>query len=346
MADSGVRQKDIAEKAGVSQAAVSLALNGKSQGGRVNAETQKRIEQVAKELKYSPNIAAKQLRGQRSGLIGVLIGTGAAPVLFDRVSALERMAHECGYRVLVGQVGSDLALTSAYVNDFLGRGLDGVVCMSHENVDDPEAVPELLSRIKNVVYLRQPAIENASFVHIDAAACIHLAIDHLLVTGRRRIGMVILDKLRQANIHRESGYVEAIQRHGLQLDNRLIWVGDESLQPDPHDVSNAKADEVVNALVVEQKADAIIAINDNWAAQLIKAIKRRGLHIPRDVAVIGQGNFQISRFFDPEITTLDPRNDLFAVAAMELLVEKIESDTPVIKDPVTVKPELIVRQSG
>lgn len=346
MVEPGIRQKDIAEKAGVSQAAVSLVLNGKSDDGRVNVETRKRIERVAKELKYSPNIAAQQLRGQRSNLIGVLIGTGAAPVLFDRVSALEHLAHKSGYRMLVGQVGTDLALMGSYIEDFLGRGLDGVVCMSHENPEDPAEVPNLLSRINNVVYLRQPAVDEATFVHIDAADCIHKAIDHLLATGRRRIGMVILDRLRQANIHRETGYAEALRRHGQSWDERLIWVGDDSLNPNPHDVTNSKADEVVAALVGEQSADAIIAINDNWAAQLIKAIKRRGLHVPRDVAVIGQGNFQISRYFDPEITTLDPRNDLFAEAAMKLLVEQIESTTPINSKSVTVKPELIIRQSG
>lgn len=341
----GVRQKDIAAKAGVSQAAVSLVLSGKGAAGRVRPETRRRIERVARELAYLPNIAARQLRGRRSGLIGVLIGTGAAPVLFDRVAALERMALARGYRVLVGQIGGGLDRLCEYVNDFVARGLDGVVCMSHENPDDPTAVPEMLRRLSHVVYLRRPAIEDASFVHIDAADCIRQAIDHLLATGRRRIGMVILDELRQANIHRREGYVEAMRRHGQEVEDGLIWVGDESLLPTPHEVTNDKADEVVDQLVGRQGADAIIAINDDWAAQLIKAVRRRGLCVPGDVAVVGQGNFKIASFFDPEITTLDPQNEQFATAAIDLLARMIEQEQPMPQRSVTVKPRLIVRQS-
>ena len=83
-----------------------------------------------------------------------------------------------------------------------------------------------------------------------------------------------------------------------------------------------------------------------WAAQLIKALKRRGLKVPEDVAVVGQGNFKIAGFFDPEITTLDPRNDLFAEAAIDLIVEMIEGKTQCKEVSRTIMPTLIERQSA
>jgi LacI family transcriptional regulator len=126
----------------------------------------------------------------------------------------------------------------------------------------------------------------------------------------------------------------------------LVWVGDDTLQPNPHEASNAVADKVVETLVKRHDADAIIAINDDWAAQLIKAAKRRGLDVPRDVSVIGQGNFKIASFFDPEITTLDPQNTAFAEAAIDMLVELIEKGSAASRQSVTVKPKLIVRQSA
>ncbi len=345
MPNISVRQIDIAKKLGVSQAAVSLVLSGDTKD-RVGSEMKLLIEETARDLGYQHNQAARQLRGVRSRLLGVLIGTGAAPVLFDRVTALERAALDRGYRVIVGQIGEDLNQVSQYVNDFVGRGLDGVICMSHENRDHPGGVPEILSRIKNVVYLRRPAFEHGRFIHIDAADCIHQAIGHLLTAGRQRVGMVILNDYNQANVHRRQGYVEAMRQHAREYDPNLVWVGNESLLPSPHEVSNQKADEVVEDLVVRQGADAIIAINDDWAAQLIKALRRRGRRVPDDVAIIGQGNFKIASFFDPEITTLDPQNEEFANAAIDLVVEMIEERGHQPRSSLTVRPKLVIRESA
>lgn len=340
-----VRQVDIARALDVSQAAVSLVLSGKTVD-RVGPDKRLQIERMAREMGYLPNLAAQQLKGVRSRLLGVLIGSGAAPVLFDRVSALERAAAARGYRMLVGQVGSDLERLSGYVDDFVARGLDGVVCMSHELQEDPTAVPRLLSRLKHVVYLRRPALENGSYVHIDAADCIHQAVDHLVDRGRRRIGMVILNDFHQANVHRREGYVEAMRRHDLAVKDERIWVGDDRLLPNPHEVSNENADRVVDELVRQHNVDAIIAINDDWAAQLIKAVKRLGRRVPDDVAIIGQGNFRIASFFDPEITTLDPQNEVFAQATIDLVVRMIDAEGAAIHESATVKPKLIVRQSS
>ena len=340
-----VRQVDIAKKIGVSQAAVSIVLSG-APSTRVSPELREEIEKAAQRMGYTPNFAARQLKGVKSRLIGVLIGSGAAPVLFERVIALESAALARGYRVLVGQIGRGFEQLGAYVEDFVGRGLDGVVCMSHENKEDPEAVPRLLSRLKNVVYLRKPAMQHGRYVHIDAADCIHQAVDYLLASGRKRIATVILDRFHQANNDRYSAYFEAMRRNKRRPSNSLVWVGGNDLGPNPHEVTNAKADEVVAALVGKASADSIIAINDDWAAQLIKAIKRRGLSVPDDVAVVGQGNFKIAGFFDPEITTLDPRNDLFADAAIDLIVEMIEGKANPKEISRTIKPTLIVRESA
>ncbi len=102
-----IRQTDIAREARVSQAAVSMVLGGETGASRVSAATRQRIERVAREMGYLPNIVARQLRGSRSGLIGVLVGVGAAPVIFDRVLALERAALNRGYRTLIGSFGQD-----------------------------------------------------------------------------------------------------------------------------------------------------------------------------------------------------------------------------------------------
>ncbi len=340
-----IRQSDIARIAKVSQATVSIVLDGKNGGRRVSQATRERIEKIATEMGYQPDIVARQLRGSRSGLIGVLIGLSAAPVILERLFALEQAALLRGYRTLAGSFGKEIEHASHYINDFIARGVEGVVCLSHEHREQPQLLARLISRIPNVVYLRQPSLPGAHYIHVDAADCIHQGIEHLVQRGRKRIGIILLDNFHQANRHRRDGYMEAIARNNLPYDENLIWVGDDSLHPNPHEVSNAKAAEVVEVLVKKSKADAIIAINDDWAAQLIKAIRNIGLQVPRDISIIGQGNFKIASFFDPEITTLDPQNKLFAEAAIDLLDEMIEKGQNAVRKTITIKPRLIIRAS-
>lgn len=345
MARSKVRQIDIALKAGVSQGAVSAVLGSWSSPRiKIAPETAERVRRVAQAMQYRPNLIARQLKGQRSMLIGVLIGTGAAPVLFNRVAALESEAAKRGYRVLIGQTQRDPERIEAYVEDFASRRIDGLVCMTHEMAGDFRRIPKIVSRLDNVVFLRKPPIRGACYVDIDAADCIHQAVDHLVATGRRRIGMVILDRIYQSNIHRLEGYAAAMQRHGFAVHPELIWVDQEAGQAGLHEIDMSQAGRVVEHFI-EARADAIVAINDDWAAQLLKAIKRRGLRIPEDISIVGQGNFKIARLMDPELTTLDSQDEVFARAAVDMLVDMIESPGGASGRSACVKPKLIIRES-
>ncbi len=140
-----------------------------------------------------------------------------------------------------------------------------------------------------------------------------------------------------------------MEQHGRKVEESLIWVGDKELSPYPFDrfdLTNEQADRIVHDLVDRQKADGIIAVTDEWAAQIIRAIKRRKLRVPEDVRVFGYGNYRISTLLDPEITTLDPQNKVFAKAAIEMLTEMIENPSAHRRSQIAnVKPKLIVRQS-
>ncbi|MDA3925691.1 MAG: substrate-binding domain-containing protein [Kiritimatiellae bacterium] len=154
---------------------------------------------------------------------GSIAAPAELPFSQARISALERAALSRGYRILLGQFGEELELATQYIQDFAARRVDGTICMSHEHRDHPGALEKIISALPNVVYLRQPAIEGAHYIHVDVADCIHQAVDHLLGTGRKRIGLVILDKFHQANRHRRQGYIEAMQR--IVLSQNVYTLG-------------------------------------------------------------------------------------------------------------------------
>lgn len=340
-------QADVAKAAGVSQGAVSAVL-GQWSGKRlsVGTEVAEKIMEVAELLGYSTNLAAQQLRGHQSRLLALLVGRGSPPVLFERLAALEDEASRRGYRVMVVRTDHNLHRMEEHVADLKARGVDGVICMSHEYYADPSYVPRMLSGISNVLYLRQPVIEEASWIHIDGASCIYQAIDHLKLHGRRRICIQIADEVHPAYVDRLNAYMDAMRTCAPSLDRELVWVCDRMRCSDPQEPNEKMAEFVVDEYIVGKKADSIILTNDNWASMVIKILKRRGVRIPEDVAVVGQGNFLVGTLIDPELTTLDPCTDMFAKAAIDNLVDWIENKKPAPQgEVISIKPKLIVRAS-
>jgi DNA-binding LacI/PurR family transcriptional regulator len=343
-----VTQADVANVAGVSQGAVSAVL-GQWNGERLRLsdETIKKIRMTAESLGYSTNRAAQQLRGHTSMLLALLVGRGSPPVLFDRLSALEDEASSRGYRVLVVRTDHNPERMKNHVADLRTHGVDGIICMSHEYYADPSYVPKMLSDFKRVLYLRQPEVDNAAWIHIDGASCIYQAIDHLRKQGRSRICVQISDEVHPAYVDRLNAYFNSMSKFMPDLGRELVWVYDRKLCSDPQEPNEDVMNSVVDRYIVAGKADSIILTNDNWAAMMIKVLKSRGLRVPEDVSVIGQGNFLVGTLINPELTTLDPCTKVFAKTAIDTLVDWIENDTPALEgEVVSIKPKLIARTSA
>ena len=341
-------QADVANAAGVSQGAVSAVL-GQWNGERLRLsdETIKKIKITAESLGYSTNRAAQQLRGHASRLLALLVGRGSPPVLFDRLSALEDEASSRGYRVLIVRTDHNPERMKNHVADLKARGVDGIICMSHEYYADPSYVPKMLSDFKRVLYLRQPLVDNAAWILIDGASCIYQAIAHLRKQGRSRICVQIADEVHPAYVDRLNAYLDSMSKCEPDLGRELVWIYDCKRCLDPQEPNEDVMNSVIDHYIVAGKADSIILTNDNWAAMMIKVLKRRGLRVPEDVSVIGQGNFLVGTLIDPELTTLDPCTNEFAKTAIDTLVEWIEDDNPAPEgEVVSIKPKLVVRASA
>ena len=97
----------------------------------------------------------------------------------------------------------------------------------------------------------------------------------------------------------------------------------------------------------EQKADAIVAHNDFWAATIVRRLHARGLRVPEDVAVIGYLNHYLADWTDPALTTIDLRPELAARRMVEMLTSMIENGPlPEDQRQVVIQPELIIRDSA
>jgi DNA-binding LacI/PurR family transcriptional regulator len=333
--------QQVAHATGLAVTTVSEILRRKP---GYNEATCKRVLAEAKRLGYRPNAVARQLRGGRSGVLGVLIGLDDPQVNLDRLARLEHLAFERGYRLLVGQVREGDQKAALYLEDFAARGVDGLLWLHQPFQKTRRLSADLVNRLGAVVALDEPLTVGGGCVRIDYAAGIQLAVYHLHETGRRRIGLALAgpgqkgDPLQQ----RRLGYLRAMENLGVVTSPDHVWLGDMVEQPTPLLVGRA-----LEQLVHRGKADALLASNDLWAAAFLRALRKDGLRVPEDVAVVGFDNLAFSALLDPALTTLDQDHEAFARHTLDLMVNALQGGKiPKAKRMVTVIPRLVVRDSA
>lgn len=337
-----VRLVDIAERAGVSRAAVGHVLNNSGQNNvRVSEETRERVLQIAREMDYRPNRAAQQLRGMPTGLLGVIVDTVNLAVFSARLAALEAEAHTRGYRMVMGQVHHDPSAIRAYLDDFADRGIDVVMCLFDVMQDIRPELSSVLAEHRRVVLHASPLSPNQPCVRVDTGTAIDLLVDHLVERGRKRIGLQLWSTEDSLMMVREQAWRNALQKHGLEADDSLIWTNPEAKQKPTREA----IDICVEELVKHQKADAIIASNDEWGVRLIQGLRSHGYEVPRDVAVTGYDNLDIADVIEPGLTTIDQCHADYAVAALDLAEGLLESNLSEANRMRVIQPQLIVRES-
>lgn len=344
-----VRLVDIARECGVSAAVVSAVLRSTAGTGttRVGEKTANKVRQAARTMGYRPNAAARQLRGAKCDLLGVLIGADSTTANFNRLSAVERAAYARGNRLMIGQFHADPSSTRSYLQDFLSRGIESLMCFHNPAPKyDPEVL-ELFAQFRSAVFQTRPAIATGNVVDVDRAHGVEEAVKYLATKGRTRIALVLnghpeKDLLME---DRRRGWSRAVEELGLKQCRDLVWHGDGAFPP-----GRALVDGAVEQLV-RWRADAVIASNDVWAIEVIKGLRRAGKRVPQDLSVIGFDNVEAAALFDPALTTIDQNNADFAQAAVELALlpgQVKEEEHPATQHgrTIVVPPRLIVRESA
>lgn len=338
-----VRLVDVAARAGVSATLVSQVLRGGgSSTTRVSAATAQRVRRVAEELGYRPNLLARQLKGQSSDVIGVLIGVETTPANLRRLAAIERAAHGRRWRLMIGPFHSSSAGTREYLLDFLSRGIQAVICFHNPApLYDADLLP-LLRQFRAAVFQTIAPYPEACVVDVDRAGGVADACAHLVSRGRRRIGLVLnenpaRDPLMQDRL---DGWQRGVTAGGMSPDSALVWWGSGRFPPTPALVASA-----VDHLL-QNGCDAVIASNDVWALHLMKALRRAGRRIPDDIALVGFDNLEAAELCDPALTSIDQNNAAFGRAAVNLLGTILDAgDPPKTGGRTVVPPQLVVRES-
>ena len=320
--------RDVAERAGVSIATVSRALNDR---GDVSAQTRERVREVARSVGYSADPAARSLVTQKTRLVAVVVGDNAGHrdlslVFFGKVlAAISRRLAQSSYDPLLLHP-SDIGLDHRF---------DAAVLIG---VDDDDAlVADLSSRQVPLVGVDvRCASGRAAYVGSDHADGIRLALAHLHALGHRRIAHVAGAANTLAGSERLHAFRSECEALGLELPDDLVRLGDFS--------SASGYRETCVLLALPERPTAVVAASDLMALAALQAIRDAGLQPGEDVAVVGFDDLEAAALAHPPLTTIrQDRQELGTLAAARA-IELIED--PEAAPRATILPvELVVRGS-
>lgn len=350
-----VRLIDIAREARVSVSVVGSVLNGGRGNSRVAKETAERILALAEKLNYRASPTAQQLRGKRSNVFGLLVASAGDPLTSFLVEYLDEEVVSHGGQTLIGNTAVAPDRFETCVDEMVARGVDGIFCAVHGIFPGNRAT--LLARCPNTVFYADPGIEGATFVEIDQIAAGREAAEHLLSRGRKRLGFALHDPASEASTLRINGIKATIELRRLPASSLSVCRGKRGAwhpsRPDersmdwrtPADV----LDRIVAELVIENRVDAIVAHNDFLASDLLKRLRRRGIDVPGDVAIVGYLNHYLCEYVDPPLTSIDLCHQQAArtmvLAVQEMIADRV-GDAPDVGHKLSIEPRVVARDSS
>lgn len=261
---------DVAAAAGLSRAQVSRALSG---GQGVRAETRKRIDAIAAQLNYQPNLAARSLASARSSIVGLVIGDLKNPFHIELAEALDRELTTAGFDPVTSLRAAENPRVIA--DRLLRLRATGVVMIgTHHSV---RAIADIAEQMP-CVYIGSKRINHpqVTAIAVDDESGVRQAMAHLLALGHTRIVNLGGSNVEASARQRTKVYAQMMQQAGLQPMSL----------PGMHDAASGRRG-VELAFATEQPPTAIFASNDCIALGAIDRLKGMGLSVPEDVSVIG-----------------------------------------------------------
>lgn len=321
----------VALAAGVSVGTVSKALNGRY---GVSEELRQKILEVAKQLDFQPNPAARSLATAKTQSIGFLIARGRYPLATNPYYShvWEGALGEClrhGYNLIASlvEVGTGATDLPRLARE---HWVDGVIVVGPM----PEAVVGHLLRRNARLVVVDPGVPmpDVTVVTMDNEGGAYEATRHLLEFGHRRIGYVAGSLSRLSYRQRLEGYRRAHVDAGLALDETLV-VGDD----------RPPLDQTLELLHSACPPTAILAGNDSRAAQAMRAAAQIGRRVPDDLSVVGFDDLPLAETMNPPLTTVHVPKDELGELAVRLLVEEADAGPGVASHTLPTK--LVIRES-
>jgi DNA-binding LacI/PurR family transcriptional regulator len=283
--------------AGVSRTTVSFVLN-RLEGVNISETTRERVWEAARKLNYHPDAAGRKLASGKSNTLGLVLCQSPEQVFADAflprvIVGIEQAAMQEGFHVLLKPVAPDES--AGYSRLIRENHVDGII-ISGPRQDDTQIL-RLHREGVPIMLLGQLPETGIGFVDVNTIEGAEAAVDHLLEGGYEPIGMITNAPLSYTSAQqRREGYLKALRKKNIVPNLSLTKEGNYTPASGYHAMKQLLAE--------TPRPRAVFVASDVVASGAILAVKRAGLRIPEDMAIVGFDDIPMAEYMDPPLTTV------------------------------------------
>ncbi|MFG1955347.1 LacI family DNA-binding transcriptional regulator [Micromonospora sp. NPDC048830] len=354
MAREAVTIIDVAQAAGVSKSAAARVL---ARNGSASDKTRKKVLEAAARLGYRPNHVARAMKSGTTNTIGIVVPDVALPFFSAVLRGMADTARAAGFEVLVSNTDNDADIEARSLELLAEQRVDGVV-IAPVFQENPAAIVRLDREGMPIVLLdrRMPGLEHLPLVSVDHVDATERAIRSLIESGHRRIALVTeaaqvrstLERLTnqtsessdlsllRPSAQRFVGYLRALHRAGLEIDDELIIRSG---------YATGDAQRAVEAFLDRDTgATALHATDAVLSSGAYRGIRARGFSIPDDLSFIGFDDQDWTTMVQPAVTVVEQPRQRLGATATTALVGIIRGGAAEPREQM-LEAELVVRAS-
>lgn len=315
----------------MSVATVSRVINN---SGPVNAETRRRIVEVAEELSYIPNGAARSLITSRSNTLGVLLPDLHGEFFSEVIRGIDQKAQQENFQLLLSSSHDDVTGMATAFRPMRGH-VDGLIVMS-PRIDFESLAPVMPGGLPLVLLNCSDPGANYDAVDIDNRSGTADMMKHLLALGHRRIAVLTGGAKNRDSHDRLLAYRDMMQRRGL-FDPTLEIVGDFT--------ERSGFEGVRELLDLQPRPTALFAFNDAMAVGALSGLREADVAVPHELSVAGFDDIPMSRYLNPPLTTVRVPISELGAEAIARLIDAVRLGNHHSRRRVIIKTDLVVRES-
>ena len=329
--------RDIAKISGVGVSTVSRVLNNHPD---VKESTRENVLRVIKESNYVPNNSARILKKNTTKNIGVLVKGVFNPFFSELINVIGSKINEEKYTMILQQNDYVLEQEVENIISFVKeKRLQGIICLGGNFIDLDEDsfknidVPVILTSVNTV---SPSGRDKYSTVGINNLQSAYDATDYLIKKGHKNIALMIGEENDFCvSWWRYKGYIKALKDNNIEPNDENLIIGDYD--------SNIAYKVTLDFLKKRKDITAIFAISDIMAMGVAKAVIDSGLIVGKDISIVGFDGMNISRYYNPGITTIKQPMEEMAIKSVEILFDLLKNKCE--NQHVLLDTELIERES-
>lgn len=299
---------DVAKLAGVARSTVSIACNNK---GYVSKETREKIERAMKELNYTPSELGRNLKRQRSHIIGIIIPDIAHPFFASFVKAAEKALYLRGYKTMVCGTAGREDVEQEYLNMLERRTMDGVIMGAHSL-----SIEKYLQISRPILALDRYLSDETPTIRTDKRMIAEQAAALFLRRGRKKVVQLVSSHtIRNFEVEKDQVFRRLLEAQGVQVED--VSVGYNTFTVEKYQEKARRVFELC------PDADGILGV-DLAVMACMQEAARRGRRVPEDLSLVAIDGTYVTRVGEKTVTAVVQPVEAMAQRAVALILDMVE----------------------